>query len=91
MKREYLTNRITAPKFKVGKFSLNEYEARELVARIAEGSVNPEGIEMCDELGRLFTFDETGRINGNCSPFGWDFSAGRTMRQIKAIRKNQEA
>ena len=57
MKRTDLTQRITPPKYKVGQFVLNEYEVRELLARVAEGTLDPKGIIIKDSIGVKSTID----------------------------------
>ena len=84
MKRSDLTQRITPPKFKVGNFVLNEYEAREVMARIAEGSLKPDGIIMEDMNGRKATFDSDGIASSQLE--GWSVASARTIRKIKAHR-----
>lgn len=84
MKREDLISGIKPPKFKVGRYVLNEYEAREMVARIAEGSPNPDGIVLTDEEGRRFTFNEDGTMQQSGHIARWDVGSKFAMRRHRA-------
>lgn len=96
MERNNLTGRISPPKYKVGRFVLNEYELREMIARISEGDLDPEGIVVIDEIGNHVTFDSDGVGSQNLHGFG--INSQFTLRKIRAIRlkevlrefKNQE-
>ena len=81
MKRKELTSRIVPPKYRVGRFTLNEYEVRELLARVAEGTLNPEGIIIKDDLGVRSTISPKGVTSKNL--FGFDLSYRLTMRRLK--------
>jgi hypothetical protein len=86
MKRTDLTNGIKPPKFRVGRFILNEYEAREMIARIAEGTLNPNGIVLTDMEGKTFTFDNTGTTEQFHRIKNWDLGSGFAIRKWKANR-----
>lgn len=90
MNRKDLTTKINPPKFKVGKFVLNEYEAREMVARIAEGKLNPKGIILIDEDGKKFTFNTNGSIKENYRIKNWDINSEKTIRKFKANKVRNE-
>lgn len=85
MKRSDLTSGVKPPKFKVGKFVLNEYEAREMIARISEGTLDNDGIVIEDEDGNCCTIDKTGTTSMNIK--GWDIASNFTIRKIRANRK----
>ena len=87
MKRTDLTSGIKPPKFRVGRFILNEYEAREMVSRIAEGKLNPEGIVLKDSKGHSVTFDKNGYASSNI--YGWDVGSAFAIRKFKANMKAQ--
>lgn len=79
--------RIKAPKYKVGKFMLNEYELRYLMYQIANGEIsNYEKLTVKDELGNTATFDEYGKTS--CSLKGLDMIDTFVLDQYKAMRKN---
>ena len=56
--------RIKAPKFRVGRYILNEYELRELIAQVAEGTVDPQNITVKAE-GMTATIDRDGSLSSN--------------------------
>ena len=88
MRRKDLSHRIAPPVFKVGRYTLNEYEAREMVARIAEHTLDPTGIVLVDEKGNSVTFDKDGVASN--SIYNWDMSSSAAMRRFKAVRKRQK-
>ena len=88
MRRDYLCDKIPPSKFKVGRFTLNEYEARQMVARIAEGTIDPRHIRLTDEKGNSVTFDTDGTASN--SIYNWDLGAKYAMRRFKAVRKRQK-
>jgi len=61
--------RIKVPKFKVGRYSLNEYEVRNLMVEIAKGE-RPAGIVVTDENGESATLQPNGRPDKNLYGFG---------------------
>ena len=81
MKRTDLTQRITQPKYKVGQFVLNEYEVRELLARVAEGTLDPKGIIIKDSIGVKSTIDSRGVTSNNL--YGFDLAYKLTIRKLK--------
>lgn len=84
MKRSDLTSGVKPPKFRVGKYILNEYEVREMIARISEGTLNPEGITIKDEKGTIVKIDPDGTTTGNL--YGFGISSRFMLRKIKANR-----
>lgn len=87
MKRSDFTSRIKPPTYKIGRFVFNEYETREIIARIAEGTLNHEDVIITDEKGNVITFDETGLASGQLH--GWDLNSNCTMRRWKVARKKR--
>jgi len=81
MKRTELTSRIVPPKYRVGRYTLNEYEVRELLARVSEGILNPEGIIIEDALGVKSTINSRGVTSNNL--YGFDLSYKLTIRRLK--------
>lgn len=90
-KRTDLTTGIKPPKFRVGKFILNEYEAREMIASIAEGKLSPNGIVLTDEEGKKFTFNSDGTIQQTYHIARWDVGSQMTLRKIRANRTNPDS
>lgn len=88
MKRSDLTEGVNPPKFKVGRFVLNEYEAREMLARVAEGTLDHSKLIIEDELGNKATVDVDGFTNR--SLHRWDVGSKLTIRKIKANRLNRK-
>lgn len=84
-KRHMLTSGIKPPKFKVGRFVLNEYELREMIALIAEGELSCEGISIKDEKGNVASINESGVCSINLHGFG--LATSFTLRKLKAITK----
>jgi len=81
MKRTDLTQRISPPKYKVGRFTLNEYEVRELQARVSEGILDPKGIIIEDADGVKSTIDEHGNTSNRLR--GFDLSYNLSIRRLK--------
>lgn len=86
MKKSDLTSGIKPPKFRVGRYILNEYEVREIIARIAEGTLSPEGITIKDEKGTVVKVNSDGTTTDNL--YGFGISSQFTLRKIKANRLN---
>ena len=84
MKREDLTPRIEAPKYKIGRFTFNEYEVREIIARVAEGTLSHEKISITDMKGNTVTLNEDGTTTGDI--YGWSIATSKTMRRLRANR-----
>jgi hypothetical protein len=55
--------RISAPKFKVGRFVLNEYELRQLMLDVANGN-EAAGIKVKDSTGKVVEILEDGHLSG---------------------------
>lgn len=56
--------RIKAPKFRVGRYVLNEYEFRNLQLEVALG-IKPAGIKVTDSEGKKFVILEHGSLSDN--------------------------
>jgi hypothetical protein len=56
--------RINTPKFKVGRFVLNEYELRQLMLEVATG-VQPAGIKVKDSTGKVVEILANGSLSDN--------------------------
>jgi hypothetical protein len=76
--------RIKAPKFKVGRYSLNEYEVRNLMVEIAKGE-RPAGLVVTDEKGQSATLLENGRPDKNL--YGFGVASELTLELIRIERK----
>lgn len=71
--------RITAPKFKIGKFSLNEYELRQLMLEVAQGLQLPY-ITVKDSKGVKALILCNGALSNNL--FGMDITGKATLAMI---------
>lgn len=61
--------RVKPPKFKVGRYTLNEYELRTLMIEVAEGKKNA-GIRVKDSNGNVGTILSSGFLDYNLKGFG---------------------
>ena len=75
--------RIKAPKYKVGRYSLNEYELRILMLEVAKKE-KPFGQSVKDQEGRVATIKENGSLS--CNLFGMDINSNAQIQIIK-LRK----
>lgn len=75
--------RIKAPKYKVGKYSLNEYELRALMFEVAINQ-QPTGIKVKDLKGREAEILADGRLSNNL--YGLDITSSYTLKQLKFNR-----
>lgn len=73
--------RIKPPKYRFGKYVLNEYEVRTIIAEVAEGKRKP-GIKFKDSAGKIITILDGGQCD--ITPNGWDINAKLLRRYIKA-------
>ena len=62
MIKEISFNRIKIPRFKIGRFVLNEYEVRQIMAEVSEGK-RKGGIIFKDNEGNIITIED----DGSCS------------------------
>ena len=75
--------RIKPPKYKVGRYSLNEYELRCLMAEVSEG-LKPSGIVVKDKDGVTAVIEDSGRLSHTLH--GLDISSMYTLTLIKQMR-----
>lgn len=75
--------RIKAPKFRVGRYVLNEYELRQLMLDVVLG-LKPAGIEVRDERGVVATIRKDGGLSNNLE--GLAISGQLHIARIKAVR-----
>ena len=77
--------RIAAPKFRVGRFVLNEYEMRQFQNEILERQ-RPGNVKVKEVLtGHTYLIDDSGEFVPH-APLGYGTSSGLTMRAIKMKR-----
>lgn len=74
-------DRIKPPKYQVGRYSINEYELRQLMAQVATGD-RQAGIKVKDETGHVATILENGRLSSNLK--GLDINSKFTLTCIRA-------
>jgi hypothetical protein len=75
--------RITPPKYKVGRYTLNEYELRCLMSEVAEGKkIAP--IKVKDEKGNTAAILPNGRLDVNI--YGLDINSNYTLAVIRIER-----
>lgn len=75
--------RIKPPKYKVGKYSLNEYELRQLMVEVAKGE-KASGLIVKDEKETCATIKEDGALS--CPLFGMNISSAFTLEIIRLRR-----
>ena len=75
--------RIRPPKYRVGRYVLNEYELRKLMVEVCEGSKQP-GIKVKDEFGNIATIRADGRLD--CSLSGLDINSKFTIALFRDQR-----
>ena len=80
--------RIKPPKYKVGRYVLNEYEVRCMMSEVCLGSRNPDGIHIEDESGKIAEILPDGRLTENLK--GFDISGNYTLILIRENRKKIE-
>lgn len=56
--------KIKPPKYKVGKYTLNEYELRLLMLEVAINKKSQEGLVVKDEYGRTAEIKSDGSLSG---------------------------
>lgn len=76
--------RIKPPKFRVGRYSLNEYELRLLMLEVAEGKREP-GIRVHEVGGRSVTIGEHGFLSQALEGLG--VASEFTMALIRVRRE----
>lgn len=78
--------RIKPPKYKIGRYSLNEYELRQFMVEVAKKE-RPFGQKVLDQIGNCATIQEDGTLSNNL--FGTDIMSLATL-QIIRIRKETQ-
>ena len=79
--------RIKAPKFKVGRYVLNEYEFRNLQLEVALG-IKPAGIKVKDALGTVVTIEENGCLSDSIE--GLALAGDITLEILRANHRKGE-
>lgn len=79
--------RIKAPKYKVGRYTLNEYEVRCMMSEVCLGLRKPDGITIVDEDNNNAQILPDGRLT--CNLKGFDISGNYTLILIRE-RRNKE-
>lgn len=80
--------RIKPPKFRIGRYALNEYEIRQYCLEVAEGKRKPGDI-IKDSEGNTATILRNGRLSNVLG--GLVLSAQLTMDLLNLINKMREA
>jgi hypothetical protein len=76
---------IKPPKFRVKRFTLNEYELRNLMLQVAKGE-HIYGIVVTDMEGNKATIQADGSLSQNL--FGMDIMSRLTLNMLAARREN---
>jgi hypothetical protein len=63
-----IIKRIPTPKYKVGRYSLNECEVRNLMLEVAKGE-KPAGIKIKDSTGKVVEVLSNGRLTDTLAGF----------------------
>jgi len=79
--------RIKPPKYKVGRYVLNEYEVRCMMAEVCLGKKNP-GIKITDSDGTTAEILPDGRLTNNLK--GFDISSNFTITILREQRKKEK-
>jgi hypothetical protein len=84
-----ITDRIKPPKYRVGKYMLNEYELRRLMAQVADGKY-PHGIRVTDANKVTATINPDGTLS--CNLYGLAISSLYTLEilRIRREKRNQQ-
>ena len=77
--------RIKPPKYRVGRYMLNEYELRTLMIEIAKG-IKPKGVKVKCPQGIVATITDKGTLSQSIS--GLDIS-GKLSLEILSIAKER--
>lgn len=78
--------RIKAPKFRVGRYVLNEYEIRTLQVEVAKGERKP-GMKVKDDLGAVATILPNGSLDTALS--GYDMNTYLRFQLLKLKMQNK--
>lgn len=79
-----IITRIKPPKYRIGKYSLNEYELRQLMLEVAKGE-KPQGLIVKDKKGLCAIIQKDGSLN--CNLFGLDITSRATLDMIRLRRE----
>jgi hypothetical protein len=79
--------RIKAPKFRVGRYVLNEYEFRNLQLEVALG-VKPAGIKVTDAQGNRAVIEENGCLSDSIE--GLALAGDITLEILRANHRKGE-
>ena len=79
--------RIKSPKFRVGRYILNEYELRQLLLEVCKGE-KPSNFKIKDMQGNVFPILEDGTLSA--TPYGFDINSNITLEKIKFKRLNSK-
>ena len=80
-------NRIKAPKFRVGRYVLNEYEFRNLQLEVALG-IKPAGIKVTDSLGNKSTIIKNGCLSHSLNKT-MGISGNLSLELLRANRRGE--
>jgi len=78
--------RIKAPKFRVGRYVLNEYEFRNLQLEVALG-IKPAGIKVTDSEGNRSVILEHGSLSRSLK--GMEISGKLSLELLRANRREE--
>jgi hypothetical protein len=78
--------RVKAPKFRVGRYVLNEYELRTLQVEVAKGDRKP-GMKVKDDLGVVATILPNGSLDTALS--GYDMNTYLRFQLLKLKMQNK--
>lgn len=79
--------RIKAPKYKVCRYTLNEYEVRCMMSEVCQGLRDPAGIIIVDEDNNNAQILPDGRLT--CNLKGFDISGNYTLILLRERRKKE--
>ncbi len=82
MKRSDFVQAINPPKFRIGKFVFNEYEIREILAKVSEGKIDYNSIVIKDKNGNSTGVTKFGNLE-KVLP-GLNVLIGLKMRKLRA-------
>ena len=80
--------KIKAPKYKIGRYSLNEYELRQVQVDIAEGKLK-DGIIVKDQNGNKATINKDGTLSNKLH--GIDICGLLTLRLLAIKREKKQS
>ena len=79
--------RIKSPKFRVGRYILNEYKLRQLLLEVCKGE-KPSNLKIKDMQGNVIPILEDGTLSA--TPYGFDINSNITLEKIKFKRLNSK-